>query len=94
MDTSPYLHLPHILVLSALCLAGFRPRKETTTALTSVLHDWRQQLNNSTDVCTIFLDLLKAFDTVPHSAPEEDRLFVINLNVMTVDEYITWAGLD
>ncbi len=59
----------------------FMPKKGTTTALISVLHDWHQQLNTGTDVCTIFFDLRKAFDTVPH------RPLMQKLQGLDIDRY-------
>ena len=45
---------------------GFTPKKSTVTALLSALHDWHQHLEKGTEVCAVFFDLRKAFDTVPH----------------------------
>ena len=45
---------------------GFQKGKSTTLALLSVTHDWLTQLDNKKDVCCIFFDFQKAFDTVPH----------------------------
>ena len=45
---------------------GFTAKRSTTTALLSVLHDWHQQLEEKKEVCAVFFDLQKAFDTVPH----------------------------
>ncbi len=61
---------------------GFTPRKSTTTALLSVLHDWHQQLENSTEVCAVFFDLHKAFDSVPH------RPLMQKLEGLGVDQFV------
>ena len=44
----------------------FQKGKSTTLALLSVSHDWLTQLDTKKDVCCIFFDFQKAFDTVPH----------------------------
>ena len=45
---------------------GFQSGKSTVTALLSVTHDWFQTLEAGQEVCSIFFDLRKAFDSVPH----------------------------
>ena len=45
---------------------GFQSRKSTVTALLSVTHDWFQTLEAGQEVRSIFFDLRKAFDSVPH----------------------------
>ena len=45
---------------------GFLAGKSTTTALLSVVHDWHLHLEAKSDVCAVFFDLRKAFDSVPH----------------------------
>ena len=44
----------------------FQKGKSTILTLLSVTHDWLTQLDNKKDVCCIFFDFQKAFDTVPH----------------------------
>ena len=44
------------------CLRG----RSTVTQLLSTLHDWTKSRNNSIPTEVIFLDLAKAFDSVPH----------------------------
>ena len=44
---------------------GFLPGRSTTSALLSVTHNWLQQLDLGYDVCTVYFDLRKAFDSVP-----------------------------
>ena len=53
---------------------GFRPKRSTVTALLSVLHEWFLTLEDGNEVCAIFLDYKKAFDSVPHR-PLLDKLF-------------------
>ena len=43
------------------------------TALLSTIHEWFQLLESGHDICAIFLDYKKAFDSVPH-APLIDKL--------------------
>ena len=51
-------------------------------ALLSVTHDWFQQLENGNEVCCIFFDLKKAFDSVPHS------VLLQKLSAIGIDPYI------
>ena len=45
---------------------GFRHGRSTVGALLSTTHDWFQLLESGKDICAIFLDYRKAFDSVPH----------------------------
>lgn len=45
---------------------GFQEGKSTLTALLSVTNNWLSLLDHSQEVCCIFFDFQKAFDTVPH----------------------------
>ena len=45
---------------------GFRPGRSTTSALLSTLSDWHAELDQGNDICAIFFDYRKAFDSVPH----------------------------
>ena len=45
---------------------GFLPGRSTTSALLSVTNDWHKCLDSGYEICSIFLDLQKAFDSVPH----------------------------
>ena len=52
---------------------GFTSKKSTTTALLTLTHEWLRHLEAGMEVCVIFLDLKKAFDSVPH----RDLLMVV-----------------
>ena len=62
---------------------GFQSGKSTVTALLSVTHDWFQALESGQEVCFIFFDLKKAFDSVPHR-PLMDKLASYGLNAHTL----------
>ena len=58
---------------------GFQPAKSTVTALLSTTYDWLEEMEAGRDICSVFLDLKKAFDTVPHQSFME-KLVRLNLN--------------
>ena len=45
---------------------GFRSGRSTVSALLDATHQWFQSLDTGKEVCAIFFDLRKAFDSVPH----------------------------
>ena len=45
---------------------GFRRGMSTVTAVLSLTHDWLMQLDKNHEVCCIFFDFKKAFDSIPH----------------------------
>ncbi len=45
---------------------GFQTGKSTITALLSVAHEWFKALESGQEVCSVFFDIKKAFDSVPH----------------------------
>ena len=61
---------------------GFQPGKSTVTALLAVTHDWLNALESRHNVCSVFLDLRKAFNSVPH------RLLLEKLNTYALDPCI------
>ena len=58
---------------------GFQKGKSTITALLSATHDWLSQLDQNKDICCVFFDFQKAFDTVPHKSLME-RLSQLDLH--------------
>ena len=82
----------HSLILSHLkdfhplsdCQWGFRPGHSTVTALLSTIHEWLQLLEAGMDICAVFLDYRKAFDSVPH-APLIGKLVDIDRVLYTDD---------
>ena len=61
------------------CQWGFRNGRSTVSALLSTIHHWLQLMESGMDVCTVFLDYRKAFDSVPH-APLMKKLQDIGLH--------------
>ena len=49
------------------CQWGFWQGRSTVSALLSTTHEWLQQLEYRHDICAIFLDYKKAFNSVPHA---------------------------
>ena len=49
------------------CQFGFRPRSSTQEALLSATHCWHQLLSSHRQVAAVFIDVKKAFDSVPHN---------------------------
>ena len=58
-------HLNEFHPLSAVQW-GLQKGKSTLTTLLSSTHDWLTELDRNKDVCCVFFDFQKAFDTVPH----------------------------
>ena len=45
---------------------GFSAGKSTVTALLTTTHEWFQRLEEGKEICAVFFDFKKAFDSVPH----------------------------
>ena len=45
---------------------GFWSRRSTVSALLDATHNWFKAIDKGKEVCTVFFDLRKAFDSVPH----------------------------
>ena len=89
----------HQLIFQHLCVHhplsskqwGFLPGRSTASALLSVTNEWLVHLENGNEVCSIFFDLKKAFDSVPHSLLLQ-RLVELDVNpfvVQWVRSYLT-----
>ena len=73
------------------CQWGFRPGRSTVSALLSITHEWLRLLESGYDICAIFLDYKKAFDSVPH-APLINKLRRIGLHPRLLEwlmDYLT-----
>ena len=53
--------------LLANCQSGFRPSHSTATCLTEISDYLRDKLDQKDIIGSIFLDLRKAFDVIPHN---------------------------
>ena len=45
---------------------GFQSGKSTATALQTTTCDWLKELEAGKEVCSVFFDIRKAFDSIPH----------------------------
>ena len=73
----------HILVHSPISTSqwGFLPGRSTTDAVLSATHEWHQILDSGSEVCSIFFDLQKAFDSVPHRSLIAKLSQLLNINI-------------
>ena len=72
-------HLDQHYPLS-VCQWGFRSGRSTVSAPLLTIHEWLQLLESGKDICAVFLDYRKAFDSVPH-APLINKLQNIGLHI-------------
>ena len=64
---------------------GFLPGRSTTRALLSAVHHWMGEMEEGKEIATVFFDLTKAFDSVPH------RQLITKLKTIGLDErLILW----
>ena len=61
---------------------GFMSSRSTVSALIQVIDDWSRAVDGRYEVCIVFFDVKKAFDSVPHVA------LLKHLQYMHVNEYI------
>ena len=73
-----WLTVSHLDVYSPISLYqwGFQPKKSTTAALLDVYNTWTMAVDKRKEMCAVFFDLKKVFDSVPH------RISLINLKVL------------
>ena len=45
----------------------FQPKKSSVSTLIDVVYKWSKALDQGSEVCAVFFDLQKAFDSVPHN---------------------------
>ena len=45
---------------------GFQSGKSTATALLTTTYDWLKELEAGNEVCSVFFDIRKVFDSIPH----------------------------
>ena len=70
---------------------GFLPGRSTVSALLSTVHHWFELLEDGKEVCVVFLDFKKAFNSVPH-IPLLEKLQRIGLDahlIMWIKNYLT-----
>ena len=67
---------------------GFRSNHSTVSALLSVTHDWHATLERGQEVCAIFFDYQKAFDSVPHR-PLLEYLQLNSVILRWLTDYLT-----
>ena len=60
-----HLNLHHPIALQQW---GFQSKKSSVSALIDVSYNWSKALDQGNEVCTVFFDLQKAFDSVPHQS--------------------------
>ena len=58
---------------------GFSKEKSTTGALLSAVENWHRLLESGVEVCAIFFDIKKAFDSVPYR-PLMNKLSISGVN--------------
>ena len=74
---------------------GFMHHRSSTSALISVFHDWLSALDSGHEVCIVFFDVRKAFDSVPH-IPLLQKLANLGLNpflLRWIQNYLTENNL-
>ena len=61
---------------------GFLQGRSTTDAVPSATHEWHQTLDSGSEVCSIFFDLQKAFNSVPH------RSLIAKLSQLNISDFL------
>ena len=70
---------------------GFQSGKSTVSALLTTTHDWFVKLEAGKEVCSVFFDLQKAFDSVPHRELVEklSKLHISPVVLKWIRNYLT-----
>ena len=81
--SDPFIYHP-IPLLPVLSISqwGFLPGRSTTHAVLSATHEWHQTLYSGSEVCSIFFNLQKAFDSVPH------RSLIAKLSLLNISDFL------
>ena len=48
-------------------ITGFRKSHETQHSLMNMLEKWKNALDKGENICVLFIDLLKTFNTINHN---------------------------
>ena len=80
-----FLITEHLSSCHPICESqwGFQVGKSTVSALLATTHDWLQHLEAGQDVCAVFFDLKKVFDSVPHRSLLH-KLKLLNLHPVLI----------
>ena len=70
---------------------GFSAGKSTVTALLTTTHEWFQRLEEGKEICAVFFDFKKAFDSVPHRPliTKLQQMGVPNHLLVWISSYLT-----
>ena len=80
-----YSVLFDFLATNSLHQWGFMPNCSTVSALCTLTHDCLKSLDDGKEICSVYFDLRKAFDTVPH-VPLLNKLTNLQLD----EHVLTW----
>ena len=80
------LIIQHLQIRQMLSVSqwGFLEGRSTVSALIKCTDDWLKTLENGNDVCAVFFDYRKAFDSVPH------RPLMMKLRTLGLDDCIIY----
>ena len=59
--------MSYVTYLLSDCITEFRKSHGNQHCLVKMLENWKGALDKSESVCALFMDLLKAFDTINHN---------------------------
>ena len=64
---------------------GFQSGKSTATALLTTTYDWLKELEAGKEVCSVFFDIRKAFDSIPYRELVQ-KLCQLHINPIVLNE--------